>query len=144
MATKVVGKLGYKCVAVLVCVLIAGSSVQGVVLCFGTDGHVEIETVFHERCNDSAHSQHAEHKDSSYQVGHVENEHCGPCVDFPLAIGLEKITRTSKQLNHTFSSPERTVISPADSLNLSAHNSASITFDAAGYFDPLCTVVLLI
>lgn len=144
MIAKVARKQRYKCVAVLVCLLIAGNSVHGTVLCFGTDGHVEIEPTFHERCNDPAHSKHTEQKQPSYQVNHVENEHCRPCLDFPISTGLVKIARTPKQLNRAFSAPATTVIAPADQFNLSAYNSASISFGAAPYFVPLGTVVLLI
>lgn len=144
MTAKVTKKQRYKCVAVLVCLLIAGNSVHGAVLCLGTDGHVEIESPFHERCNDADHSQHTEQRQISNQVDHVENEHCKPCVDVPISIGLEKTTRTPEQLNSASSAPATNVISPTDPFNLSAYHSASVTFGAAGYFVPLCTVILLI
>ena len=133
-----------KCFAVLTCLLIVGNSVQGTVLCFGVDGHIEIETAFHERCDDPAHSQPADQKQLSYQSDHVKGKHCEPCVDIPITIGLAKISRMSKQLNSSFPAPATTVIIPADKSNLSAYNSASSAFDTASYFTPLCTVILLI
>jgi hypothetical protein len=144
MIAKVVQKQRYKCVAVLVCLLMVGNSLHGAVLCFGTDGHVEIEPTFHERCNDPAHSQHTGQEQPSYQVNHVKNEHCRPCLDISISNGLVKTTRTPKQLNPAFSAPATNIIAPADQLNLSIYSSASISFGAAPYFVPLGTVVLLI
>ena len=42
-----------KCVALLVCLFVAANSVQGTVLCFGADGHIEFESAFHEQCTDT-------------------------------------------------------------------------------------------
>ena len=131
-----------KCFVVLICLLMFGNLACGVVLCFGSDNHIEIESAFHERCDDSAHSQPTEKKQLSYQVGHVEDRHCEPCVDIPIFISLAKISRVSKQLNSTF--PVTNVIVPVNKFDLSAYNLASNTFDAASYFTPLRTVILLI
>ena len=43
-----------KCFVVLICLLIVGNSAHGAVLCFGSDGHIEIESTFHERCTAQA------------------------------------------------------------------------------------------
>ena len=143
MTVKIARKQIYKkCFVVLICLLTVGSSARGVVLCFGVDGHIEIESAFHERCDDSAHSQPTEKKQISYQVDHVEDRHCEPCVDIPIFISLAKISRASKQLNSAF--PATNVIVLANKFNLSAYNSASSAFDAAPYFTPLRTVILLI
>ncbi len=142
---KLAGKQIYKkCFVVLICLLIVGNSAHGVVLCFGVDGHIEIESAFHERCDDHAHSQPTEPKQLSYQSDHVKGKHCEPCVDVPISIGLAKITHPSKQLNLTFPAPVANVIVAGDKFNFSAYNSASSTFDVTSYFTPLCTVILLI
>ncbi len=133
-----------KCFVVLICLIMFGNLAHGVVLCFGSDGHIEFESAFHERCDDSAHSQPTDQNQLSYQVDHVEDRHCEPCVDIPIYIGLAKIARVSKQLNSTFPAPVTNVIVLANKFNLSAYNSASNSFDAAPYFTPLCTVILLI
>ena len=140
MTGKAIRKQRFKCLAALVCLLMAGNSVHGAVLCFGTDGHVEIEPTFHERCSAPAHSLHTEQQPLSYQVNHEESEHCRPCVDIPISATSVKITRTLKQLNSAFSIPATTVIASAEPSN----HSASITFDAARHFVPLRTVILLI
>ena len=145
MTVKRVRKQIYKeCVIVLICLLIVGNSAHGVVLCFGVDGHIEIESAFHERCDDPAHSQPTDQKQLSYRSGHVKDKHCEPCVDIPISISLAKITRVPKQSNSTFPAPATNVIVLANKFNLSAYNSASTAFDAASYFTPLRTVILLI
>ena len=128
--------------AVLICLLMFGNLAHGAVLCFGSDGHIEIESAFHERCDDPAHSQAAGQNQLSYQSDHIKDKHCEPCVD--ISIGLAKITRVPKQLNSTFPAPATNVIVLAKEFNLSAYNSASGAIDAASYFTPLCTVILLI
>jgi hypothetical protein len=137
-------KLMYKCFIVLICLLIAGSSANGVMLCFGADGHFEIESAFHERCDDHAHSQSANQKQLSYRSGHAKDRHCQPCVDIPVTIGLAKIGRVSKQLNSTSSAQATIAIVLASRFNNSAYNSASCAFDAASRFTPLRGVILLI
>jgi hypothetical protein len=121
-----------------------GNLAHGAVLCFGVDGHIEIESAFHERCDDPAHSQPTDQNQLSYQSDHVKDKHCEPCVDIPISIGLAKIARLPKQLNFTFPAPATNVIVLANKFDLSAYNSDSSAFDAASYFTPLCTVILLI
>ncbi len=133
-----------KCFVVLICLLIAGNSAHGVVLCFGVDGYIEIESAFHERCDEPAHSQPTDQKQVSYQVDHIEDKNCEPCVDIPISISLAKISRMPKQLSSTFPAPAANVIVLANKFNLSAYNSASSAFDAASYFTPLRVVILLI
>ena len=133
-----------KCFVVLICLLMFGNLAHRAVLCFGSDGQVDIESAFHKQCDDHAHSQPTDQNQLSYQSDHVKDMHCEPCVDVPIYVGLAKITRVSKQLNSTFSVPVKNVIVLANKFTLSAYNSASGAFDAASYFTPLCTVILLI
>ena len=143
MTAKIARKQIYKkCFVVLICLLIVGNSTHGAVLCLGSDGQIEIESAFHERCNDSVHPQSADQRQLSYQSDHMKDENCEPCVDIPIFISLAKISSVSKQLNSTF--PATNVIVLANKFNLSAYNSASSAFDAAPYFAPLRTVILLI
>ena len=133
-----------KCFVVLVCLVMFGSLSHQAVLCSASNGHIEIESAFHERCDASAHSQPADQKQLSHQLDHVEDKHCEPCVDIPISSILAKISRVPKRLNSTFSAPAANVVVPAEKFNISAHNSASGPFDAASYFTPLGTVILLI
>ena len=126
------------------CLLMGGNSAYGAVLCLGVDGQIENKSAFHERCDDPAHSQPTDQKQLSYQSDHVKDKHCEPCVDIPISIGLAKITRESKQLNSALPAPVTNAIVLANKFNLSAYNSASSTFDAASYFRPLRTVILVV
>jgi len=139
-ATKQVYK---KCVIVLVCFLIVGSSAQGV-LCFGADGHIEIESIFHGRCDDHAHSQSANQKQLSCQSGHGKEGHCEPCVDVPVTIGITKIGRASKRLNSSFPAPAVNAVVPAGKVNVSAYGSVFSVYDTVSYFTPLRTVIFLL
>ncbi len=142
---RLAGKQIYKkCFVVLICLLMFGNLAHGAVLCSGADGHIEIESAFHERCCDSAHSQPTEKNQLSYQLDCGKDKHCEPCVDIPIPIGLAKITRVSKQSNSNFSTPAINVIALAEQFNLSVNNSASSVIDAASYFAPLCAIILQI
>ncbi len=133
-----------KCFVVLICFFIAGNSTYVAVLCFGSDGQIEIESVFHERCDDPACSQHRDQKQLSYQSDPIKDKNCEPCVDLPVSISLAKISRVSKQLNSTFSAPATNAVVLVNKSNLSAYNSASNTFDATSYFTSLRTVILIV
>ncbi|MHC4637612.1 MAG: hypothetical protein ACYTBP_13295 [Planctomycetota bacterium] len=133
-----------KCLIVLICLLIVGNSAHGVVLCFGVGGHIEIESAFHQPCDDPAHSQPTEKNQLLYHSDHVKDRHCEPCVDIPISIGLVKISRASKQLNSAFSAPAKNMTVPTETFNLSAYNLASSAFEAASYFTPLRAVILQI
>jgi len=133
-----------KCIAVFICLLIAGSLTHGTVLCFGSDGHIEIESAFHERCDHPVHSYASDQNQLSSEAEHEICKHCGPCVDIPISIGLAKISRASTQLNPTFLVPATNVIVATDKLNFSICNFASDTFAATSYFTPLRTVILLV
>ncbi len=133
-----------KYIVVLICLSIVGNSAHGAVLCFGSDGHVEIEAAFHESCDHSVHSSAPEKNQLSSEADHERGKHCGPCVDVPIPIGLAKISRTSTKLNPTFPAPVTNMIVLTDKFDFSAYNSVTNTFSATSYFTPLRTVILLV
>lgn len=133
-----------KCVIVLICLSIAGNLAHGTVLCFGSDGHTELESAFHERCGDPVHSSAPDQNQLSCEAEHEICKHCGPCIDVPISIGLAKISHTSTKLNPKFPAPVTNMIVITDKLDFSAYDSASNTFAATSYFTPLRTVVLLV
>ena len=133
-----------KCFVVFICLLIAGNLTHGTVLCFGADGHIELESAFHERCDHPVHSYPSDQNQVSSEAEHEIGEHCEPCVDVPISIGLAKITLVPEQLNSTFPAPATNVVVLANKFNLSAYNFASNTFAAPSYFTPLRTVILLV
>ena len=134
MIVKLARKQIYKeCVIVLICLLMFGSAAWGAMLCFGSEGCVSIKLKPTDRCDEYL----------GIPVQTSPNS-CVKCIDIPIYIGLAKIPRLSKQLNSIFLATATTVIVPADKFNLSAYSSASSAFDAASYFTPLRTVILLI
>jgi hypothetical protein len=144
MTVKSAGKHMYKkCIAVLICLFLVGNLVHGTVLCVGADGHVEFESALHERCTDPVHHQSSGQSHLSHEAGHEGGEHCEPCVDVPISIGLAKISPATEQFSLAFPVPATDVIAAGDMFNFSAYNSASSTFVATPYFTPLRTVILL-
>ena len=142
---KLARKQIYKeCVIVLICLLIVGNLAHGTVLCFGADGHIELESAFHERCDNPVDCCALDKNQLSSEAVHVKGKHCEPCVDVPISTGLANISCTPKQLNPIFPALATNVIVAADTLNSSACNSAPNTFDATSYFTPLSTVILLV
>ena len=128
----------------IVCLLMIGNLLQGTVLCFGSDGHVEFESAFHKRCDDPVHSYAKDQNHLSCQAGHDKNKHCEPCVDVPIYFGLAKTFRNLKQFNTASPLPATDMIVAGDRLNFSEYNSASSTFAASSYFTPLRTVILIV
>jgi hypothetical protein len=144
MTVKLTGKKIYKkCVVALIYLVVIGNLTQGTVLCFGADGHVELEPAFHEHCDHPVHSHASDQKQHSHEAGHEKGKHCEPCVDIPISFGLAKISPVTKQLNPTFFVPATNVIVLTDNLDFSAYNLISNTFVDTSYFTPLRTVILL-
>ena len=131
--------------AVLVCLSLIGNSAYGTVLCFGADGHIEFESVFHEQCKDHVHSPSTDHDHHSSEPGHEHDKHChsGQCVDVPISFGLAKISQTAEQLNPTFAAHAVGVIAVVEQSDCPEHLPASNAFVGGSYFSPLRTVILL-
>ncbi len=129
-------------VAVLVCLSLIGNSAYGTVLCFGSDGHIEFESAFHEQCKDHVHSQSTDHGRHSSDAEHEHDRHChsGQCVDVPVSFGLAKISQTAEQSNPALAVD---VIVAVEQSDCSEHLPASNAFVASSYFSPLRTVILL-
>lgn len=145
MIVKLAKKQMYqKCIIVFVCLLIVGNSAQEIVLCFGEDGHIELESAFHKQCEAPVHSYTSDQNKLHYEAHHVEGKHCDPCVDVPISIGLAKISHTPKQLKPTFPVSATNMIVGTDKPNSSAYNFAPNTFVATSYFTHLRTVILLV
>jgi hypothetical protein len=120
------------------------NSAQGTVLCFGADGHIELESAFHEHCDHAVHFHTSDQNQPSYETSHERCEHCRPCVDVPISFGLAKISPVKKQLNPTFLVPSTNVIVLVENLGSSAYDSISNAFFDTSYFTPLRTVILLV
>jgi hypothetical protein len=136
-------KLCKKLMVVLICLLIIGNLAQGTVLCFGADGHVELEPAFHKHCDHRVHYHASVQNQHSHEPGHEKGKHCEPCVDIPISASLAKISHTFKQLKTTSPAPAANVIADIDNINCSAFDLISNTSDDTSYFTPLRTVILL-
>jgi hypothetical protein len=141
---KLTGKKVYKkCAVLLICLLVICNLAQGVVLCLGADGHIEIESAFHKRCAGPAHSDASDNNQSFGQTDNEDCKHCGPCIDVPISFGLAKISRMPKKLSSTVSAPAAFVVIASDKLTFSAYNLVADTSNITSYFTPLRTIILL-
>lgn len=136
-----------RCVALFVCLFTAASSVHGTVLCFGADGHIEFESVFHEQCADHDHSWSLYHWHDFSDAEHEGNRHChyGRCVDVSVDVALARISRIqmTEQLDRTVDAVCADLIVAVGQVGYSVHFSASNTLFDTSYFDPLRTIILL-
>jgi hypothetical protein len=75
-------------VVLLIYFVIAGNTSGELALCIGADGHIALEPVIHEHCENLP---HIEQNESSSMVHeheeHLESPHCKPCIDIPIFIG---------------------------------------------------------
>jgi hypothetical protein len=113
------------------------------VLCFGADGHVKLESAFHERCIDPVHCHGSQTSPVSGERDHEEGEHCGPCVDIPIPICTAKTSRVSKLPSPRLPVPGTNVIAATNKQSYSAYAWASSSSVGTSYFRPLRTVILL-
>lgn len=130
---------------VLVCLSLIGNSAYGTVLCFGADGHIEFESVFHEQCKDHVHSRFADHGHRSSEDRHEHDKHChsGQCIDVPISFGLAGISKTTECLNSTLAALSASVIAVVEQSGFSEQLPLSKTCLGGSYFSPLRTVILL-
>ena len=147
MIVKVLGKtISKEYVALLLCVFVLVNAVQGTVLCYGADGHVEFESAFHEQHTDHDHFRSAAHGHHCPEAEHDENKrrHLGQCVDVPVDFGLVQISRTSEKLDRAFAVIYVDAILAIEQLSCLESGPASNAFFATCYFSPLSTVILMV
>ena len=84
MTLKLAKKQTYKkCIVVFICLLIVGNSAQGVVLCFGEDGHVSLEIAFADCCDEYS-AASGQVSPDLYTNYVASTNSCGDCIDIPL------------------------------------------------------------
>lgn len=134
-----------KCVALLVRLFLAANLVQGTVLCFGADGHIEFESAFHGQCTNHAHSCSHGHSGPAGEADQEEGKHChcGPCVDVPVDAGIAKLSQTTQQLDRAFAAITADVSTACEQPCYLERNPVSNAFIATSYFTPLRTIILL-
>ena len=109
----------------------------GNVLCYGDDGHIALEPVFHNHCDhdhEHKHESHAEHEDVETNL----SDKCSPCVDILNSTDIEPVRIQLLSLSN-----------PAD-FHLIAANSVDplgiVNTDQkslSSFFKPLKTIILL-
>jgi hypothetical protein len=136
--------LSKECVALLICLLVAANSVQGTVLCFGADGHVEYESAFHEQCTCNSNSPFA-HDNHSSEAEHGRKKHChqGQCVDIPVDFGLVQISQAIEQFDRAFAVVDTDAGIAISHADFNEHFFVSTDFLTTSYFSPLRTIILL-
>lgn len=128
---------------VIVCLLIAGNVSQGVVVCFGSDGHVAVEGAFHEdHCGGTGHNEHSEHDQPTFEHVHGHEEHCHPCVDVPIPVDAAKTSRFSQDHNFALFVPSIASLAGGD-VCFSAFTSTTDYSVDSPYFIGLRTVIIL-
>jgi hypothetical protein len=133
-----------KCIIVFLSLLIVGNSAHLKVLCFGADGHVELESAFHKCCEEPDNSSAPDQNELSYKAGHETCRHCEPCIDIPISNDMLQISNTPEKIITKFPVPTTNMLIDIDKLDSSVYNSASKSFTDTSYFIPLRTVVLLV
>ncbi len=133
-----------KFVIIFSCLLIVGNLTHWKVLCFGADGHIELESAFHERCDDPKHNTASDLNVLSSQTKQEICKHCGTCVDIPISNDLVQISKTPQKLNPKFPVQTAYMFIETEKLNYYVYNFDSNTFSDTPYFTPLHTVILLI
>lgn len=126
-------------VSLLICLLVAANSVQGTVLCFGVDGHIQYESVFHGQCACHDHAGFARGADNN------EDKHCdhGPCVDVPIDFDLAQISPTTERPDHQFAAVDVDVLTAGQKPNLLQYDPVSAEHSTTTfYFNPLRTIIL--
>jgi len=142
---KLVKKETYKRGIILfLCLLIVANLAHWKVLCFGADGHIEIESAFQKCCEDPDCSSAPDQNGPSYKEGHKTCKHCGRCIDIPIFDDLEQISNAPQEVITKFSVPTTYILIDTEKLNSSVHNLASNIFTDTSYFTPLRMVVLLV
>lgn len=71
-------------IALLIFLLTGQTGVQGYVWCLGEDGHTELEYAEYVTCG-SAEAERMQdcHAGDGLTENHVDEDHCGPCLDIP-------------------------------------------------------------
>jgi hypothetical protein len=100
---------------------------DGIVLCFGGDGHVAIEAFGPEGCAEV--DETPDHPASAIAIP-VSSSHCGPCVD--VALTTSSATEAVKTTKPTFSAPA--AISTATPRPPVPHLRASVAYQRTTRF----------
>ena len=144
---KIAKKQMYKkCIVVFICLLIVGNSAQGVVLCFGEDGHVSLEIAFVDCCDECS-TASGQASPDLYTNYVASTNSCGNCIDIPLLANdvtprltpVPKKTSTLKVLSNTNIS-----LFNIDSVSTHVEFTAKLGNIVNYTLASICTTVLII
>jgi hypothetical protein len=138
------GKIFNRCFNILVCGMLMVSLSQTFVLCKGEDGHVNIEIVNSECCNNRPNGVSHEASATSVKGGFSTTNNCGVCVDN--SITIESITdiRKSNIVDSTIHASTINIHTAINSTDFIGYHPVSEPFSPTGYFTPLRSIILLI
>ena len=126
------------------------SGLEGLVVCYGDDGHIELEISVNGKCGSNFSTRTTLHNPSEYRGDSLtaNQDHCGPCLDIPIALAsvhpCHFLTDTST--GKTIQNDQGDALNV---LDLSPHSTPSIRlygqlFSKSPSLDSLRTVVILI
>ncbi len=74
-------------ISLLIYVLAGVVGAEAMVLCIGTNGHIAIEALSGGLCSESQDVSNGTASPSTINSPSPSQDHCGPCVDFPILTG---------------------------------------------------------
>ena len=99
-------QLHKKCTIVLICLLMFGNFTHGIVLCFGSDGHISLELLHTDNCDDFPATPVDPQQNLCPDINYSANtDSCGDCIDIVLPGSCESkrltsfVTKDSSHLN---------------------------------------------
>ena len=111
----------------------------GQVLCYGDNGHVKIETAFHDHC-DHDHDHGGNHLPDDHHE-HITPDKCGPCIDLPFGNEPYDPVKIQKYFG---SNTSFTVVALDNSNTTQCIRSNDFHALCDTFFTPLKVIVLLI
>jgi len=118
----------------LICTLLT-YILQGQVLCYGDDGHIDIEPAFHCHCDHQDHN-HADHTEHETHLDPSVND-CGSCKDVHIENDSNYV-----RINGTFikldNLPQTSIYTVSNSFDIDFNSLNCYTF-----FSPLKIIVLI-
>jgi hypothetical protein len=141
---KLVRKFCIVCLSVLLSILLAGSGLQGAVLCHGEDGHIAIEAADSICCSKISDCSSQVCSADSVEKELSSNHDCGACTDIPISVGFATVVKKLCRSNPAL--PASGIIAFANVYipGFSEYQLVSEPFALSRFFTPLRSIILLI
>ena len=136
-----------KLIILLLCVLMLSNIAHMKVLCFGVDGHIELESAFNSCCED--HDEHGSFYAAaqgifSFQAEGEESKRCGLCIDIPITIDIITLSNTDQKWDPIVQISGTNLHIDTEKLNSSVYEKTLYNFNTISYYEPLRTVIMLV